>query len=237
MADVRRERLGGADWNALEHSLFERGHALLPCVLSAAECRSLIGLYDRDERFRSTIQMARHGFGEGEYRYFDYPLPRPVRDLRTRLYRRLAPIANRWMEMLGRDVRYPAKLEQFIARCRSRGQTRPTPLLLRYTEGGYNCLHQDLYGEVAFPLQAAVFLSRPGRDYGGGEFLLVERRPRKQSIGEAILEESGTGVVFPSSDRPSPGKRGLLRTEMRHGMSRLRWGERYMLGIIFHDAR
>ena len=237
MANVRRERLGGADWNALEHSLFERGHALLPRVLSAAECRSLIGLYDRDERFRSTIQMARHGFGEGEYRYFDYPLPRPVRDLRARLYRRLAPIANRWMEMLGRDVRYPAKLEQFIARCRSRGQKRPTPLLLRYTEGGYNCLHQDLYGEVAFPLQAAVFLSRPGKDYGGGEFLLVERRPRKQSIGEAILEEPGTGIIFPSSERPSPGKRGPLRTEMRHGMSRLRWGERYMLGIIFHDAR
>ena len=209
----------------------------MPKFLSSAECRGLVALYGRDRAFRTTIRMERHGFGEGEYRYFDAPLPGTVQELRTHLYRRLAPIANRWMETLGRDVRYPASLRSFLARCHAAGQRRPTPLLLRYKEGGYNRLHQDLYGEVAFPLQATVFLSRPGVDYGGGEFLLLERRPRMQSRGEAILEEAGTLVLFPSADRPAPGRRGQVRAETRHGMSRLRWGERYALGIIFHDSQ
>jgi len=193
-------------------------------------------LFDDDRRFRSRIDMARYRFGVGEYKYFAAPLPEPVAALRTALYRRLAPVANRWMEALGSPERYPADLGSYLARCAAHGQTRPTPLLLHYTAGGYNCLHQDLYGALAFPLQVTCVLSQVDTDYTGGEILLVEQRPRAQSRGEVIVLARGEAVVFPNRHRPVKGARGWLRTAVRHGVSRLRSGERLSLGIIFHDA-
>jgi len=229
-------RLRSLDWKSLEASLSERGYAKLEALLEPEKCADAIAFWDDPARWRSRVEMARHRFGEGEYRYFADPLPKLVRELRTGMYARLAPIANRWMEALGVDERYPSELAAYRARCSALGQTRPTPLLLRYTAGGYNCLHQDLYGPLAFPLQLTCVLSQHGEDYSGGEILLVEQRPRAQSRGEAILLERGEAVIFPSRFRPVAGTRGHYRAVVRHGVSTLRAGERTTLGIIFHDA-
>ena len=215
----------------------EVGYARLPALLTGEECASLRRLYGEDRRFRSTVDMARHRFGVGEYRYFANPLPPIVRQLRLRAYSRLVPVANRWAEALREPQRFPPALPAYLELCGRRGQTKPTPLLLRYREGGYNCLHRDLYGEEVFPIQLAIFLSRPGRDYGGGAFLLVEQRPRQQSRGEALLPEQGEGVLFATAERPVEGGRGYFRATMRHGVAPITRGERYTLGVIFHDAR
>jgi len=207
-----------------------------PPVLDAGECAALVRLWDAPDRFRARIDMARLRFGEGEYRYFAAPLPPLVAALREAVYAHLAPIANRWMAELGSDVRYPLRLADFLARCRRHGQTKPTPLILRYRPGGYNCLHRDLYGAVAFPLQATIFLSRR-EDYAGGEFLLVEQRPRAQSRGEALTFDQGEMLVFPNAVRPAVTARGTpIRHAVRHGVSTVRSGERWALGLIFHDA-
>lgn len=232
-----RSRIQGLDWGEIERSLWEAGCARTPAVLTETECRALISLYTDDRRFRSRIDMERYRFGLGDYAYFGHPLPRLVRDLRTHLYRRLAPIANRFQQALGREPRFPRSLRAFLETCHAQGQRRPTPLLLHYSRDGYNCLHRDLYGAVSFPLQVTAFLSQPRIDYEGGEFLLVETRPRAQSRGESITPEQGELVIFPTSERPRLGKRGYTRTQMRHGVSRLRQGSRYTLGVIFHDAR
>lgn len=231
------ERLRRIDWRAVETSLAETGYARLPRLLDAAECAALIALYDGAGRFRKRIDMERHRFGIGEYKYFSRPLPPPVRTLRAAAYPPLAAIANRWMAALGSAMKYPARLSGLADLCRRAGQTKPTPLLLRYAAGGYNCLHQDLYGDVAFPLQLACLLSRPEIDYHGGEFLLVEQRPRAQSVGHAVALERGEAIIFPTRLRPLPGKRGDYRATVRHGVSRLRRGSRFTLGVIFHDAR
>ena len=230
-------RVAAVDWKEVRRSLDEAGWALLPGLVAPVDCRRLMALYPEDRRFRSTVDMARHRFGRGQYRYFRYPLPRVVRALRTHVYARLAPIANDWALALGQRVSYPATLAEFLARCARAGQRKPTPLLLTYREGGYNCLHRDLYGEVAFPLQMTVILSRPGADYEGGAFLLVEQRPRQQSVGEALLPEQGDAVLFASADRPVAGARGFYRAGVRHGVARVTRGARATLGIIFHDAR
>jgi hypothetical protein len=230
------ERVRRLDWSALEVALDAHGHARAP-ILDAAECRALAALYDDERRFRSRIDMAPRRFGLGEYKYFAYPLPRLVQSLRTELYRRLAPVANRFAEELHFAARHPPTLREYLARCHAAGQKRPTPLLLRYGPGGYNCLHQDRYGDLLFPLQVAIFLSRPGVDYDGGAFLLVEQRPRAQSRGEAIVPAQGEMVIFPSAFRPLPTKRGFARAPVRHGVATLTRGARMTLGIIFHDAR
>lgn len=230
-------RLARVDWKRVAADLDALGHARIPRLLSAAECRSVAALWSQEERFRSHVDMARHRFGEGEYRYFANPLPPPVRALRAALYPPLARIANAWAEMLGQEQRHPPTLKGFVEHCHSAGQKRPTPLLLRYEAGGYNRLHQDLYGSVAFPLQVAVLLSRPEREFRGGEFLLVEGRPRMQSRGEALVLERGEAVVFPNRERPLRGARGYARAQVRHGVSTLHTGVRLTLGIIFHDAR
>jgi len=229
-------RLGALDWGELERSLWDRGYATTRPILSARDCADLIRLYPDPARFRKRVDMKRHRFGEGEYRYFARPLPRLVQDLRTHAYRRLAPIANRFQEALRRELRFPPHLRGLLERCRAAGQTRPTPLLFRYQTDGYNCLHRDLYGEVWFPLQAAILLSRPGKDFEGGEFLLVENRPRAQSRGSAIALERGALILFPTAERPVRSARGFARASLRHGVSPLRRGARYTLGIIFHDA-
>jgi len=223
------------DWAAAERELNAHGCALLPGLLSPAECEAMAARYDGDG-FRSTVVMARHGFGLGEYRYFAYPLPDPVATLRTALYPPLAEVANRWNTALGARVRYPGTHAEYVARCHAAGQARPTPLLLRYGPGDYNCLHQDLYGEHVFPLQVAVLLSEPGRDFEGGEFVLTEQRPRMQSRAEVVPLRQGDAVVFPVHHRPVQGGRGIYRVNLRHGVSRLRAGRRHTLGIIFHDA-
>jgi hypothetical protein len=230
-------RLRALDWAGLRDDLDQRGHARIPGLLDPAQCRTIASLYARDERFRSTVDMQRHRFGLGEYRYFARPLPPVVEALRRGLYPLLARVANAWQERLGETTRYERALEGFLRRCRRAGQTRPTPLLLRYQADGFNCLHRDLYGSVAFPLQVTVLLSRPGDDFEGGEFLLVEQRPRQQSRGEAIALRQGEAIVFPTRERPVAGARGVLRAQLRHGISRVQRGERYALGIIFHDAR
>ena len=229
-------RLAALDWAAIEADLAARGHALTGPLLDAGECRGLAALWDEPARFRSRVDMARFRFGEGEYRYFADPLPPLVGALRERLYPRLAPIANRWASALGGKERYPDALAGLRTLCARHGQRRPTPLLLRYEAGGYNCLHQDLYGAVAFPLQATVLLSEPGADFTGGEFLLVEQRPRAQSRGEVVPLGRGDAVIFATRHRPAQGARGAYRVTMRHGVSRLRGGTRMTLGIIFHDA-
>ena len=230
------EPLAALDWPAIEAELESRGHARLPGLLEAADCAALAALYRQDERFRSTVVMARHGYGQGEYRYFDYPLPPLVADLRQAFYARLAPLARRWRAPLGLEHDIPLDLEGFLALCHDSGQRRPTPLLLRYGPDDYNCLHQDTYGAVAFPLQVAICLSRRERDFTGGEFLLVEQRPRAQSRGEAIALDRGDAVIFPNRTRPAQGKRGTYRLNVRHGVSRLHGGRRLTLGLIFHDA-
>ena len=221
---------------ALAANLDARGWALLPGLLDPATCTAIAAGYDAPEQFRSQVVMARHGFGRGEYRYYRYPLPDPIARLRAALYPRLASIANRWHERLGLPARFPAEHADFLARCHEAGQARPTPLLLRYGPGDYNCLHQDLYGEHVFPLQAAILLSRPGEDFAGGEFVLTEQRPRMQSRVEVVPLAQGDAVVFAVNHRPVAGSRGDYRVAMRHGVSTLRSGRRHTLGIIFHDA-
>ncbi|HEX3178177.1 MAG TPA: 2OG-Fe(II) oxygenase [Methylomirabilota bacterium] len=235
MSDIK-ERLAALDWSAIERSLWEHGYARTPPVLTRDECDALRALYPDDARFRSRVDMARYRFGVGEYKYFAAPLPPLVEALRVHAYAPLAAIANQWEVALDTAVLHPPTLAALLARCRKKGQTKPTPLLLRYETGGYNCLHQDLYGEVVFPLQLTCFLSRRGVDYEGGDFLLVEQRPRAQSRGESIATEQGEVVIFTTRHRPVEGSRGYYRATVRHGVSRLTRGERYTLGVIFHDA-
>jgi uncharacterized protein len=225
------------DWNALAGSLDARGYAVVPGVLSASECTRLAAAYDEEPRFRSRIVMERHGFGRGEYKYFAYPLPAIVEGLRTLLYAPLATIANRWNEALEVERRYPADLAAFLKACHRAGQTRPTPLLLKYGAGDYNCLHQDLYGELVFPVQATLLLSSPGKDFTGGEFVLTEQRPRMQSRAAVAPLQRGDAVLFAVHHRPVRGARGWYRVNMRHGVSPLRSGRRFTLGVIFHDAK
>jgi hypothetical protein len=206
-------------------------------LLNPAQCLALSGLYPQAENFRSRVVMERHGFGRGEYQYFSYPLPPLVQQLRSTLYPQLVDVANRWNEALGIAVRYPATHEEFLARCHAAGQVKPTPLLLRYGEGDYNCLHQDLYGEHVFPIQVAVLLSQPGEDFTGGEFVLTEQRPRMQSRPEVVPLQQGDAVVFAVHHRPVQGSRGFYRVNMRHGVSTVRSGNRHTLGVIFHDAQ
>ena len=210
---------------------------MLPNLLDAATCRRLAALYAEEAHFRSHIIMARHGFGKGEYRYFRYPLPDPIGTLRTALYARLAPVANGWNERMGIETRYPAEHQTFVETCHQAGQQRPTPLLLQYGAGDYNCLHQDLYGDIAFPIQVAILLSEPGEDFTGGEFVLTEQRPRMQSRAEVVPLRRGDAVAFAVHHRPVQGTRGSYRVNMRHGVSTVRSGHRHTLGIIFHDAR
>ena len=225
------------DWARIAAELDQHGCATTGPLLSRDACGEIAALYATDSPFRSRIVMARHGFGRGEYKYFAYPLPPGIAALRAALYPRLADIANRWNAELGIAVRYPSELEEFLARCHEADQTRPTPLLLQYGPGDYNCLHQDLYGEHVFPLQVAILLSAPGSDFTGGEFVLTEQRPRMQSRAEVVPLAQGEGVIFPVHHRPVQGTRGVYRVTMRHGVSRVRSGQRHTLGIIFHDAK
>jgi hypothetical protein len=225
-----------ADWERIAADLDESGCAVVRDVLTSEECAAYAASYASPQLFRSRVVMERHGFGRGEYQYFAYPLPAALAELRATLYPPLAAIANRWHGTLGIDTRFPARHEQFIARCHAAGQLRPTPLILQYREGDYNCLHQDIYGEQVFPLQVAVLLSRPGEDFEGGEFVLTEQRPRMQSRVEVVPLRQGDAVIFPVNVRPVNGARGAYRVAMRHGVSRLRAGLRHTIGIIFHDA-
>jgi hypothetical protein len=229
-------RVGQLDWAGIETSLQATGAGTTGPILTRAECESLVAAYDTPALFRSHIVMARHGFGRGEYRYFAAPLPAPLVDLRAALYARLAPIADAWAETLGEAARFPPDHAAFLARCHAAGQTKPTPLLLRYVEGDYNCLHQDLYGAQVFPLQAAFLLSAPGTDFTGGEFVLTEQRPRRQSRAEVVPLAQGEAVIFAVHHRPVRGVRGAYRVNLRHGVSRVRSGRRHTLGIILHDA-
>ncbi len=224
------------DWQAIEDDLNRHGCAVVPGLLDPGACLALAAQYEQPQRFRSRVVMARHGYGRGEYQYFAYPLPEPVAALRSALYAPLAAIANRWQAALGLEARFPLEHDAFLARCHAAGQVRPTPLLLRYGEGDYNCLHQDLYGEHVFPLQLAVLLSRPQLDFTGGEFVLTEQRPRMQSRVEVVPLLQGDAVIFAVAQRPVHGVRGSYRVSMRHGVSRLRSGVRHTLGVIFHDA-
>ncbi len=229
-------RVDAIDWERVERELAAGGNAVLEGLLALEECRALAGSYDDEGLFRNRIVMARHGFGRGEYRYFNYPLPEPVAELRGSLYARLAPIANRWNEAMGIDVRFPADHGAFLRRCRTAGQRKPTPLLLRYQPGDFNCLHQDVYGEHVFPLQVAILLSEPAEDFTGGEFVMTEQRPRMQSRAEVVPLRQGDGAVFAVRYRPVQGSRGVYRVNLRHGVSRIRSGRRHTLGVIFHDA-
>jgi len=220
----------------LAAALDRDGYAVLPGLLDTQECHDLIALYDERDKFRSRVVMARHGYGSGEYKYLAYPHPPLIAAWRQRLYSQVAPIANSWERQLGREAKFPAALDDYLARCHDAGQLRPTPLILKYGPGDYNCLHQDLYGELVFPLQATVLLSRPGEDFAGGEFVLVEQRPRRQSKAEIVPLRQGDAVIFPVNHRPVAGARGYYRATMRHGVSRLHSGQRFTLGIIFHDA-
>jgi hypothetical protein len=225
------------DWSRIASDLDAQGCAVVPKLLKPSECRAMAARYDDEAQFRSRVIMARHGYGRGEYRYFAYPLPEQIADLRTALYPPLAEIANRWNAAMKSEVRFPPTHEAFLKRCHDAGQTRPTPLLLKYGVDDYNCLHQDLYGEHVFPLQVAVLLSEPGEDFSGGEFVLTEQRPRMQSRVEVVPLAQGDAVIFPVNHRPVKGTRGTYRVTMRHGVSRLRSGNRFTLGIIFHDAK
>jgi hypothetical protein len=230
------ERVRSIDWERVSQDLDTRGSGVIERLFTPAECDDLAMLYPIDELFRSRVLMGRHGFGRGEYKYFTYPLPDMVAGLRTAIYPRLAPIANRWNAAMGIDARYPASHADFIARCHAAGQLRPTPLLLQYGPDDYNCLHQDLYGEHVFPLQMAILLSEPGRDFTGGEFVITEQRPRMQSRPEVVPLRQGDAVVFAVHHRPVQGTRGVYRVNLRHGVSRVRSGHRRTAGIIFHDA-
>ncbi len=226
-----------ADWDRISSDLNAHGCAVLEKLLSQADCERLAARYGNDNGFRSRIVMSRHGFGRGEYKYFSYPLPEPIADLRTSLYPPLAAIANAWNERLGIEMRYPPAHVDFLAQCHKAGQSRPTPLLLQYGPGDYNCLHQDVYGDLVFPLQVAILLSEPERDFTGGEFVITEQRPRMQSRAEVVPLRQGDGVIFAVHHRPVQGTRGDYRVNLRHGVSRLRSGHRHTLGIIFHDAK
>lgn len=230
------ERIAAVDWTRAAEELDQRGCAVIPELLTPAECSALVALYGEDEPFRSRVVMGRHGYGRGEYRYLAYPLPSLVEQLRTAAYPQLVPIANRWNSTMSIDVQFPDTHAELLARCHAAGQVRPTPLLLQYGEGDFNCLHQDLYGEHVFPLQLAVLLSEPGADFTGGEFVLTEQRPRMQSRVEVVPLHRGDAVVFAVRNRPVQGTRGVYRVTMRHGVSRLRSGHRHTLGVIFHDA-
>ena len=229
-------RIDALDWPALEGDLDRYGASRTAAILTPEECAAIAAHYDAGSLFRSRVVMARHGFGSGEYQYYAYPLPQPIEALRTALYPRLAPIANRWRRSLGMEPDLPPDHAAFLARCHAAGQMRPTPLLLRYGAGDYNCLHQDLYGDLVFPLQAAFLLSEPGRDFAGGEFVLTEQRPRMQSRAEVVPLRQGEAVIFAVHSRPVQGARGVYRVSMRHGVSRIVSGRRHTLGIIFHDA-
>jgi hypothetical protein len=235
--DVIDRRVAAIDWRAAEEDLDARGMACCDVLLTEQECRSIADLYEEETAFRSRVVMSRHGFGQGEYRYFSYPLPAMIQELRASLYSCLVSTANRWNQLLGIEARFPSDHASFLARCHAAGQLRPTPLLLRYSTGDFNCLHQDLYGEHVFPLQAAILLSEPHRDFEGGEFVLTEQRPRKQASVEVAPLNQGQLVIFAVRDRPVIGLRGTYRVKHRHGMSRLRAGRRHMLGIILHDAQ
>lgn len=228
--------LAGVDWPAVLAELDANGAARIPGLLDTDQCRTMAARYLDPDGFRSRVVMQRHGYGQGEYRYFDYPLPDRVQQLRTAIYPQLVPLAHRWHERMGIATRYPAEHADYLALCHAAGQTRPTPLLLQYGAGDYNCLHQDLYGEQVFPLQVAVLLSQPGTDFTGGEFVLTEQRPRMQSRPEVVPLAQGDAVVFAVHHRPVAGSRGSYRVNLRHGVSRIRSGSRYTLGIIFHDA-
>ncbi|MDF2653458.1 MAG: prolyl 4-hydroxylase subunit alpha [Paenibacillus sp.] len=236
MSDRLAERIAELDWNSLQQSLDDYGYAKLPTLLNPTECKEIINTYKVHEYFRSTVDMARYRFGIGEYKYYNAPLPAILQQLREGLYPELAQTANRWLEQLDRDGAYPAELADFLGQCHEADQTRSTPLILKYEAGGYNCLHQDLYGKVFFPFQVVFALNQKGEDYTGGEFLLVEQRPRAQSRGHVITLEQGEGLIFPTNYRPVLGTRGYHRTTLRHGVSTVTSGTRYSLGIIFHDA-
>ena len=231
------QRIDDYDWRAIGADLDAQGCAVLPGLLTPRECADLAGLYPHEEHFRSHVHMARHGFGKGEYRYFKYPLPALIAELRTALYPQLATCANDWNARMNVAVRYPQTHAAYLKVCHKAGQTRPTPLLLQYAEGDFNCLHQDLYGDLAFPLQATVLLSAPGEDFSGGEFVLTEQRPRMQSRVEVVPLAQGDAVIFAVHNRPVQGTKGTYRVNLRHGVSRLRSGRRHTLGIIFHDAK
>jgi uncharacterized protein len=231
------ERVGGLDWQTVSEELDEYGNAQLPGILSPEECDALARLYPDDKHFRSRVVMERYSFGRGEYKYFRYPLPEIISDVRTALYPHLAEIANRWNEALGIEARYPKQHAVYLHRCHEAGQLRPTPLLLQYGPGDFNCLHQDLYGELVFPIQVTILLSEPGRNFTGGEFVLVEQRPRMQSRTEVVALRKGDAVAFAVHRRPVRGKHGHYQVNFRHGVSRLRSGQRYTVGIIFHDAK
>jgi uncharacterized protein len=235
--DISHRSESPVDWASVACDLDANGFAIMPKLLSRAECRSVSDTYSEDTHFRSRIVMARHGFGWGEYKYFAYPLPDRIAKLRAELYPNLATIANRWNENMGIAIRYPASHAIFLDRCHKAGQTRPTALLLQYVAGDYNCLHQDLYGEHVFPLQVAILLSEPDRDFEGGEFVLIEQRPRRQSGAAVIPLRQGDAVVFAVHHRPVRGARGWYRVNLRHGVSKIRSGSRHTLGIIFHDAK
>jgi hypothetical protein len=231
------ERLKAVAWDRALEELDTQGNAKLDRILTADECRSLSDLYEQDDAFRSTVVMQRHGFGRGEYRYFNYPLPNIVASLRTAVYARLVPLANRWQEAMGVSVRYPEEHKDYLKRCHEAGQNRATPLLLRYRTEDYNCLHQDLYGEQLFPIQLTILLSEPEKDFTGGEFVMTEQRPRMQSRPMVVSLRQGDGVLFAVRHRPVQGSKGVYRVNLRHGVSRIQSGERYALGIIFHDAQ
>lgn len=235
---IGEEPAGPVDtWVAAQADLDAQGYAVLPGLLSPAQCQSFAARYEQEHGYRSRIVMARHHFGRGEYKYFSYPLPELLDDLRHRLYRELVPIANRWQAQLGLPAKnYPAELDAFLAQCHGAGQTRPTPLILSYGPDDYNCLHQDLYGDLVFPLQAAILLSQPGVDFGGGEFVMTETASDGQTP-HVVPMRQGDAVVFAVNARPAPGKRGVRRVNLRHGVSRIRSGYRHTLGVIFHDAR
>jgi hypothetical protein len=234
--DASTITIGSLNWDAISAELDAYGAVVIGPLLSTDECRTLVDGYDREELYRSRVVMARHGFGRGEYKYFASPLPSPIAELRESLYPHLARIANRWNQAMGIDVRYPGEHEAFLERCHQAGQTKPTPLILKYDTGDYNCLHQDIYGEHVFPLQVAFLLSKPGEEFTGGEFTLTEQRPRMQSRVEVVPLDQGMGVIFPVHHRPVKGSRGTYRVNMRHGVSRIRGGQRFTMGIIFHDA-
>jgi uncharacterized protein len=229
--------VGQYDWDEIDTNLNAFGAAVMPNLLTPPECEEIAGLYVQEKYFRSHIHMARHGFGRGEYRYFKYPLPPRIAELRTALYPRVAPIANAWNERMKLNTRYPQAHADYLKLCHDAGQTRPTPLLLQYGPGDFNCLHQDLYGELAFPIQLTVLLAAPGRDFSGGEFVLTEQRPRMQSRVEVVPLQQGDAVLFAVHNRPVQGSKGAYRVNMRHGVSRIRSGRRHTLGIIFHDAK
>ncbi|WP_226622403.1 2OG-Fe(II) oxygenase [Brucella anthropi] len=234
---MQADNISAYDWQKIGAELDEFGATILRNIISPQNCRELVAGYHNMAAFRTVISMRKHGFGRGEYKYYANPIPALIWNLRQTLYPQLAPIANRWSERLGSDVRFPPTHDEFLDRCHAAGQTRPTPLILQYVEGDYNCLHQDIYGDIAFPLQVAILLSEPEKDFTGGEFVLTEQRPRMQSRAEVVPLRQGDGVVFAVNDRPMQGTRGDYRVKMRHGVSRIRSGQRHTLGLIFHDSR